>query len=369
MGACLHESQLCGSPKRSCCQRKFCSAMRRKQTATMLTNDASLFAPKRCSLITHRPSPPLLSRDCDCHFRQQILCHSTSHRNTSASLLVSMPSAIPSQITDATPMHVSFNKHCVFVGPSKGSRDLTIKFVRTNRVAEDIHVHEAPFPQHWKRDTPPLYNGRFPLYNVADFRKTIPPDASTQRGFFFPMYQHDAMWIQFESSSPFIVKVFAGGTNVLSGEPMEEDTATMTGRSELFRAQQNIQDYIVLPKQLWIDRIAERESIAKQFTATLPSSGPSVAAQILGEDKMKVLHFQITPAKHLNTAIHEIACKKIVVGAGTIFYCPFAPAMTVEDLKYAIMKKEGIPVCQQALICRVRLYDDGTRQQILHPPG
>lgn len=63
------------------------------------------------------------------------------------------------------------------------------------------------------------------------------------------MYQREAMWISFVASRKFVVKIYVGGINVISGEPMVENRATKLRRSTLLAEGMTIQDYIILPKQ------------------------------------------------------------------------------------------------------------------------
>lgn len=45
-------------------------------------------------------------------------------------------------------------------------------------------------------------------------------------GVFFPMYQREAMCIDFKANAPFMVKIYCGSVNVVSGEYAAEDTET-----------------------------------------------------------------------------------------------------------------------------------------------
>jgi len=55
------------------------------------------------------------------------------------------------------------------------------------------------------------------------------------------------MWVGFQASRPFAVKIYVGGVNAVSGEPKVETPATIQRRKEhLFRSK-STQDYVVLP--------------------------------------------------------------------------------------------------------------------------
>ena len=63
------------------------------------------------------------------------------------------------------------------------------------------------------------------------------------------------MWINFESRKPFAIKIFLGGINAVSGEPIKDDHATVLRRLTKLAKNDSIQDYVVTPKQLWLDGI------------------------------------------------------------------------------------------------------------------
>ena len=52
-------------------------------------------------------------------------------------------------------------------------------------------------------------------------------------GFFLPMYQREAMWIKLTSREPFAIKIYVGGVNAVSGEPVRETKTTMARRLKL----------------------------------------------------------------------------------------------------------------------------------------
>ncbi|XDG05127.1 hypothetical protein ABKA04_004742 [Annulohypoxylon sp. FPYF3050] len=115
-------------------------------------------------------------------------------------------------------------------------------------------------------------------------------------GVFLPMYQKEAMWINFEGVSPFMIKIYAGGVNVVSGEHNREDAQTKARRSERIREGKSIQDYVVTPRQLWLDGIAVSPGVVRQFIAMPMGEGYSVEAQLTGEEVVGGLQFEITPA-------------------------------------------------------------------------
>ncbi|KIL88375.1 hypothetical protein FAVG1_08454 [Fusarium avenaceum] len=196
-----------------------------------------------------------------------------------------------------------------------GAPDLVISFMRTVRVPESDKEYDLP---------PGL--GRFPLFNIAPFSHSLPPSMVAKGGFFFPMYQMEAMWIHFhtEEQKKFAIRLYVGGVNGLSGESSEGGMASILRRMN-FENQR--QDYLVLPEQLWLDGIATAPGVVSQFVATemapqkersqesrnsraskqrdassSPSphgdaiSGASIEWQVTGRDEVGGLQLQIIPA-------------------------------------------------------------------------
>ncbi|KAI1413445.1 hypothetical protein F5Y13DRAFT_189352 [Hypoxylon sp. FL1857] len=163
---------------------------------------------------------------------------------------------------------------------------LRITFHRTIRVPDNQAESQLP---------PSM--GLFPLYKIRDYAHRLPPKMAAKGGVFFPMYQREAMWIEFEANRPFMIKIYAGGVNVVSGEPSVENQDTWRRRSYLQKVDKNIQDYVVAPKQYWLDGIATSPGVVRQFVAMPAGSGYSVEAQITGEDTVGGLQVEITPSR------------------------------------------------------------------------
>ncbi|TAQ88704.1 hypothetical protein B7494_g2968 [Chlorociboria aeruginascens] len=72
----------------------------------------------------------------------------------------------------------------------------------------------------------PLDLGAFPIYNVNDYTAKLPKSLVAKGGVFIPTYQREAMWVKFDSSRPFAVKLYVGGINAISGESMIETEKT-----------------------------------------------------------------------------------------------------------------------------------------------
>lgn len=125
---------------------------------------------------------------------------------------------------------------------------LGIEFQRTLRVP-DNPLDDKSYP------LPPGF-GPFPLLRMADVnaaassgaRRPLPDAIRRRGGVVMPMYQKEAMWVNFKSNGDFnksyAVKIGAGMVNAISGAKFER--GTLGGADE-------VQEYCHVPKQPWID--------------------------------------------------------------------------------------------------------------------
>ncbi|KAG2120246.1 hypothetical protein DEU56DRAFT_918393 [Suillus clintonianus] len=189
---------------------------------------------------------------------------------------------------------ISFFNHCLprlpklasFIEDPCGDRslqilridDVAIFFRRTIRVPETGRSNNLP---------PGL--GNFPLYKVAEFSRALPQDMVEKGGWFFPMYQREAMWLQFRCRSEFAIRIYVGGINAITGEPKIPNMAIGVDKN---------QDYIVVPEQHWIDGIATGPGMVKQFVAVPYGSGFSVEYQITGSETIGGIQFEVIPPYH-----------------------------------------------------------------------
>jgi hypothetical protein len=135
-----------------------------------------------------------------------------------------------------------------------------IHLQRTLRIPDDDR--EYPLP-------PGL--GRFPMRHVDDFPERVPPRWIEHGGVMFPMYQSEAMWLNFSGSYPFAVKVAAGKINAVTGKPWTEGL------------HRNPQDYVVVPDQPWLDGYCVEKGVIRQFVAMPLGSGYSAEEQLTDE--------------------------------------------------------------------------------------
>lgn len=106
---------------------------------------------------------------------------------------------------------------------------------------------------------------------------------------------------QCHNKDGYLIKIYVGGVNAISGEPAMEDAGTKLRRqAELAKIKDDhsaspLQDYIVIPKQRWLDGIAVADGTVRQFVAMPFGSGHSVESQITGQDAAGGIQFEITP--------------------------------------------------------------------------
>lgn len=150
----------------------------------------------------------------------------------------------------------------------------SIDFQRTLRIPDDNR--EYPLP-------PGL--GRFPVAHVDDFADNLPDTWRTHGGVFIPMYQSEALWINFSGDYPCAVKIAAGKINAVSGEPW------INGLSA------DPQDYAVIPEQPWLDGFNVSEDFIRQFVAMPLGEGFTAEEQITGTAEHGGVQIVVYPMK------------------------------------------------------------------------
>jgi hypothetical protein len=160
---------------------------------------------------------------------------------------------------------------------------VSIEFQRTLRIPDDDNDYPLP---------PGL--GRFPLRHVDDFAARVAPSWIEHGGVMLPMYQSEAMWLNFGSgydeergvSYPFAVKIATGKVNAVSGQPWADG---------LQRRPQ--QDYVVVPGQPWLDGYCVEKGIVRQFVAMPLGAGYTAEEQITGKAEHGGLQIVAFPMK------------------------------------------------------------------------
>ncbi|MFD4565778.1 hypothetical protein [Streptomyces sp. NPDC058475] len=136
-----------------------------------------------------------------------------------------------------------------------------VRFKRTLRLPE-TGTHELP---------PGL--GDFPVRRVEDYADTVPAAWRARGGVMLPVYLREAMWLSFAGTSePAALQVGVGKVCAVSGKPWS---------SRLTRDPQN---YVVLPRQPWLDGINSGKGTVRQFVAVPLGLGATVEGQVTGEE-------------------------------------------------------------------------------------
>ena len=158
---------------------------------------------------------------------------------------------------------------------------LTMTFQRTLRIPDDDNTYALP---------PGL--GTFPLEHVDDFQSKVPPSWKKHGGVMMPMFQAEAMWINFLSEDIdnrgeycFIVKIATGKVNAVTGE----DWRNNVNRTP--------QDYLVVPTQPWLDGYCVEKGTIRQFIAMPLGTGYTAEEQVTGEARVGGVQIVVYPMK------------------------------------------------------------------------
>ncbi|KAF4439739.1 hypothetical protein F53441_12484 [Fusarium austroafricanum] len=180
--------------------------------------------------------------------------------------------------------------------------DLVITFKRTVRVPDNDESNHLP---------PDM--GSFPLFKIDDYAGKLPVKMAQKGGLFLPMYQREALWIYFESSHRYAIKIFVGGINAISGEPAVPTRESSVRRQNLVKEGKSLQDYIFVPGQRWLDGIAVEPGHVRQFVAMPVGTGHSVEFQMTGEEKAAGIQFEITKLVPLVKSIGSGSGEKLTI--------------------------------------------------------
>ena len=155
-----------------------------------------------------------------------------------------------------------------------------IDFQRTLRLPDDGRDYHLP---------PGL--GRFPLRHIEDFDLGVSNHRKARGGIIMPMFQTDAMWLNFSSLGygrhelPVALKIGAGKINAVSGEKWSDGLS------------QDPQNYVVLPKQPWIDGFNVAKGKVRQFVAMPFGQEYTVEEQIDPNSDVGGIQIEAIPMK------------------------------------------------------------------------
>ncbi len=186
---------------------------------------------------------------------------------------------------------------------------LSISFKKTLRIPDDGKDYPLP---------PGL--GDFPLEHVDDYAPILPEKWQERGGVMLPMYQSEAMWINFHSSHlydhgakyPFAVKIAAGKINAVTGESWSNGLS------------RNPQDYMVVPDQPWLDGYCVEKGTIRQFVAMPLGEGYSPEEQINKSAETGGLQIEVYPMKRKAFEKRwpvKPFTQAVFISQGEILYC------------------------------------------------
>ncbi|MEU7057216.1 hypothetical protein [Streptomyces sp. NPDC046197] len=159
---------------------------------------------------------------------------------------------------------------------------VAVRFVRTLRLPE-TGTHPLP---------PGL--GEFPVRRVADYPDTVPEQWRARGGVMLPVYLREAMWLSFAGTTePAALQVGVGKVCAVSGRPWSD---------RLHRDWRHPQNYVVLPRQPWLDGINSGKGTVRQFVAVPLGLGATVEGQVTGEEVWGGVQLQSFPLNDVELA-------------------------------------------------------------------
>lgn len=147
----------------------------------------------------------------------------------------------------------------------------SIDFQRTLRVPDDDSDYRLP---------PGM--GSFDLRHIEDYSKNLPNAYIKRGGVMMPMYQSEALWIDFSGRYPIAIKIGTGKINAISGSQWSGGLQHPRQVSEINskKAIKAKQDYVVIPEQPWLDGYCAGETVIRQFVAMPLGTGVTVEEQL-----------------------------------------------------------------------------------------
>ncbi|KAI1619945.1 hypothetical protein EDD37DRAFT_569973 [Exophiala viscosa] len=221
------------------------------------------------------------------------------------------------------------NDNVVEISRPNGDEQLEISFKRTVRIPDNSDKFNLP---------PDM--GNFPLYKPEQYAQSLPESIVAKRGIFLPMYQLEAMWINFEATAPFAVKVYAGSINAVSGQPVAKSDASKVHRQSLVSQKASVQDYVVVPGQKSLDGFATDNGLVRQFVATKLGDGYTVEAQVTAQEVYGGLQIEVTPAVVTGQDRQSPVQASVKTLTGNSLTLHIDNLTTVEDLKKEIDREK-----------------------------
>jgi hypothetical protein len=149
-----------------------------------------------------------------------------------------------------------------------------IDFQRTLRIPDDNREYSLP---------PGL--GRFQMEHTDDHSSKLPSIWAERGGVLLPMFQSEALWINFSGGYPFAVKIATGKVNAVTGEMWSNALVKVP------------QDYLVVPDQPWLDGYCVQKGLIRQFVAMPMGEGYTAEEQLTGSAEHGGLQIIVYPMK------------------------------------------------------------------------
>jgi hypothetical protein len=152
--------------------------------------------------------------------------------------------------------------------------DAAISFMRTLRIPEDGKTYPLP---------PGL--SRFSLRRIDDYYRRVPQNWLVRGGVMLPIYQAEALWLNFAGDYPIALRVAA------------ERIDSVTGKAWRPGLSQDPQNYLILPEQPWLDGYCVEKGFIRQFVAMPLGKGYTAEEQITGTAEHGGLQLEAYPLK------------------------------------------------------------------------
>ncbi|MBC8551731.1 MAG: hypothetical protein H8D23_18955 [Candidatus Brocadiales bacterium] len=149
-----------------------------------------------------------------------------------------------------------------------------IDFQRTLRIPDDNREYSLP---------PGL--GRFQMEHTDDHSSKLSSMWAERGGVLLPMFQSEALWINFSGGYPFAVKIATGKVNAVTGEMWSNALV------------KEPQDYLVVPDQPWLDGYCVQKGLIRQFVAMPLGDGYTAEEQLTGSAEHGGLQIIVYPMK------------------------------------------------------------------------
>lgn len=225
------------------------------------------------------------------------------------------------------------NDHLMFSFPEVHEDALFhIDFQRTLRIPDDENDYPLP---------PGL--GSFPLRHVDDFADDVPARWLEHGGVMLPMYQSEAMWLNFSRAwggfaYPFAVKIATGKINAVTGDEWRNGL------------HEDPQDYVVIPEQPWLDGYCVEKGVIRQFVAMPLGAGYTAEEQVTGKAEHGGLQVIAYPMKREAYERRRRAWRA-ATPKGRPMYADAVAAVLCESAEYDMGLAPGGRMRQQ-------IYDD-----------